>query len=305
MVGSVVPAADGAGSPAISTMTAAAPAALPVADTAVPVPPVRTSGGTSDMPAVAVTALGPALAGSSPPGRIATVELPPALTARTNPPASPVSPTAAPAAKPEPAREAVTSVPRRGTSNAKPEEKKDAKAGGTARGVKLAALDATEKRPLSAKEKAAAAKLDQEAKPEKGAKAGKDPAAGSKSAKDGKAGATAKGGKAAKDADDSKTATKAKTRAGTAERYWVQVASGSNKANLDKAWANVKGKAPGQLAGQTTYTAPWRASNRLLIGPFKSEDEAQAKVNALAKAGVGAIQFTTRAGADVEKVATR
>ena len=85
----------------------------------------------------------------------------------------------------------------------------------------------------------------------------------------------------------------------------MQVASGANKGNLAKAWTNVKGKAPKLLDGRATYTAPWRASNRLLIGPFKTEDEAQAEVNKLAKAGVSGIQFTTRAGTDVEKVAAK
>lgn len=110
-------------------------------------------------------------------------------------------------------------------------------------------------------------------------------------------------GKATKAA--AKEETKPAAKPATAERYWVQVASGANKANLDKAWAEVRSKAPKQLSGQSTYTAPWRASNRLLIGPFETADEAQAKVNSLAKSGVSGIQFTTRAGADVEKVAKK
>jgi tetratricopeptide (TPR) repeat protein len=124
-----------------------------------------------------------------------------------------------------------------------------------------------------------------------------------KSAKDGKALKTAATRTAAADKAKADTKEKGDTAKGkVAERYWVQVASGSNKANLDKAWTNVKAKAPALLNGRSTYTAPWRASNRLLVGPFKSEEEAQAEVNRLAKAGVGGIQFTSRAGADVSKV---
>ncbi len=127
----------------------------------------------------------------------------------------------------------------------------------------------------------------------------------------------AKAAEAAKTAEKTKAAEKtnavakakakadAAAKAKTPERYWVQVASGANKANLDKAWTNVKGQAPKLLDGKTTYTAPWRASNRLLIGPYKTEAEAQAQVNKLAKAGVSGIQFTTRAGVDVEKVGAK
>ncbi|TVV70344.1 SPOR domain-containing protein [Sphingomonas solaris] len=146
-------------------------------------------------------------------------------------------------------------------------------------------------------------KIDADAKTGKSAKTDKDTKAG-RNAKAGKDMEIAGNAQPAKDAKTTKGAKAADTKArpATAERYWVQVASGSNKANLDKAWDSVKGKAPKLLAGQTTHTAPWKASNRLLIGPFKSEADAQAKVNALAKAGVSGIQFTTRAGADVEKV---
>ncbi len=181
--------------------------------------------------------------------------------------------------------------------------------------VKLAALEEKTKKPSTADEAgdekpargrtAKTAKTDTSDKADAGRKAGskaKNPSSeptGAKGRNDTKA--TAK----KTERTDTKADTKSVPKPATAERYWVQVASGSNKANLDKAWADVRSKAPKQLSGQSTYTAPWRASNRLLIGPFKTADEAQAKVNALAKSGVPGIQFTTRAGADVEKVAKK
>lgn len=99
--------------------------------------------------------------------------------------------------------------------------------------------------------------------------------------------------------------TREPARPAAPERYWVQVASGANKANLGRAWEGIVAKAPALLRGRPTWTTPWRASNRLLVGPFPSEEAAQAFVNRLGGAGVSGIQFTSRAGVAVERLATR
>jgi hypothetical protein len=80
------------------------------------------------------------------------------------------------------------------------------------------------------------------------------------------------------------------------------VASGANRADLGKVWSKTQGKAPKLLRGQKTWTTPWKQSNRLLVGPFKSEQEAQGLVNSLGKAGLGGIQYTTRGEARVERL---
>lgn len=130
----------------------------------------------------------------------------------------------------------------------------------------------------------------------------------------------AKGGTAGKDAKDSKSATRdakaggksadkaekaekdAKPASSGGEKYWVQVASGSNRTDLGKEWAKTRAKAPKLLGGRATWTTPWKQSNRLLVGPFKSEEEAQGLVNSLGKAGFGGIPFTTRGNAKVERL---
>jgi len=96
----------------------------------------------------------------------------------------------------------------------------------------------------------------------------------------------------------------AKAKAAAPERYWVQVASGRNKADLGKAWQALVAK-HAKLRGREAWTAPWRASHRLLTGPFKTAADAQDFVNTLAKTGFSTIQFTTRAGATVERVTTK
>lgn len=99
-----------------------------------------------------------------------------------------------------------------------------------------------------------------------------------------------------------KEKAEAKAKAEAPERYWVQVASGKNKADFGKVWDKLTAKAPRLLRGRATWTAPWRASNRLLVGPFKTDEEAQGFVNTLGKAGFSGIQFTTHAGTKVERL---
>lgn len=96
--------------------------------------------------------------------------------------------------------------------------------------------------------------------------------------------------------------TEAKAKAAAPERFWVQVASGKNKADLPKVWAKLKADKPKFFNGRAPWVSSWRASNRLLVGPFKTDEEAQGFVNQLAKAGMSTIQFTSRAGVPVEKL---
>ena len=105
---------------------------------------------------------------------------------------------------------------------------------------------------------------------------------------------------AAKEAADEKKAAR-----GEPARIWVQVAGGANEAGLALAWKTMKGKAPVALAGRQAYTTPLRATNRVLTGPFKTDAEARAYVNQLAKQGVGAFTFTSTAGQKITKLDTK
>lgn len=84
-------------------------------------------------------------------------------------------------------------------------------------------------------------------------------------------------------------------------RIWVQVAGGANAAALPKEWASVASKAP-ELKGKGPWTAKNRATNRLLAGPYKSEEEAQAAVARLRKAGIGAFRWSSDEGEAVDKI---
>lgn len=91
---------------------------------------------------------------------------------------------------------------------------------------------------------------------------------------------------------------KAKEEAKAPPRIWVQLASGSNAAAMPKEWKRVQSKAPGALKGRAPSTAP----GRLLVGPFKSDAEAQAFVGKLRKEGVSSFQWDSPAGAKVGKL---
>lgn len=94
---------------------------------------------------------------------------------------------------------------------------------------------------------------------------------------------------------------KGKPEAKAPARIWVQVASGSNAAAMPKEWKRVQAKAPAAFKGKSPSTAP----GRLLVGPFKSDAEAQAFVNTLRKSGVSSFQWDSPAGQDVAKLGTK
>ncbi|MDH7971386.1 SPOR domain-containing protein [Sphingomonas sp. AR_OL41] len=88
-------------------------------------------------------------------------------------------------------------------------------------------------------------------------------------------------------------------------RIWVQVAGGANDAALVLAWNTMKGRAPAAFKGKQGWTTPLRATHRVLAGPFKTDDEARAFVNLLAKSGVQAFAFTSEAGQKITKLPTK
>lgn len=115
--------------------------------------------------------------------------------------------------------------------------------------------------------------------------------------------AAAKKEAAAKKLAEAKEAAEAKKLArANPERIWVQVAGGAYQGDLPKAYASVKAKAPTAFGSRPAWTTPLRATNRVLIGPFKTDAEARAQVNTLAKAGVPAFTFTSDAGQVVTKL---
>lgn len=86
-------------------------------------------------------------------------------------------------------------------------------------------------------------------------------------------------------------------------RLWVQVATGNNERALPSTWARIRDDNETALKGRSAWSVPFRATNRLLVGPMKSPGDARALVNALAKGGVSANTFSSEAGQEVARVA--
>ncbi|MES3152148.1 SPOR domain-containing protein [Sphingomonas faeni] len=85
-------------------------------------------------------------------------------------------------------------------------------------------------------------------------------------------------------------------------RTWVQVSTGATEGDLPKAWKKAKAKAPTVFGSRGGWTAPWKATNRVLAGPFKTESEARTFVNQLAKEGVPTFTFISDPGEIITKL---
>ncbi len=103
--------------------------------------------------------------------------------------------------------------------------------------------------------------------------------------------------------DEKKAETSAKPAKGkNPERHWVQVATGAYKPDLGKAWDKLKQKYPGLLGKRSAWTVPLNRTHRVLTGPFKTADEAQAFVNKAAGNGFMTSRFTSPAGQAVDPI---
>ncbi|WP_293882792.1 SPOR domain-containing protein [Sphingomonas sp.] len=85
-------------------------------------------------------------------------------------------------------------------------------------------------------------------------------------------------------------------------RLWVQVATGNNERGLPTTWNRIRDDNETALKGRSAWSVPFKATNRLLVGPMKSPADARALVNTLAKGGVSANMFSSEAGQEVTRV---
>lgn len=88
-------------------------------------------------------------------------------------------------------------------------------------------------------------------------------------------------------------------------RVWVQVATGANESGLGITWKRLREKAPDAFKGLSASYTPFKATNRVLVGPFKSNTEARSLVNAMSKAGISGNTFASEAGQEILKIASR
>ena len=85
----------------------------------------------------------------------------------------------------------------------------------------------------------------------------------------------------------------------------MQVAGGANKAGLSTTWKKTRDAAPTVLKGTSAWSTPLNRTNRLLVGPFKSNGEARDMVNKLNKAGLSVFTFTSTQGQEIDKIGAK
>jgi len=127
-------------------------------------------------------------------------------------------------------------------------------------------------------------------------------AAAKKAIADKKALAEKKAAAAEKLAADKAAAEEKRIARANPARTWVQVSTGATEGDLPKAWKKAKAKAPTVFGSRGGWTAPWKATNRVLAGPFSTDAEARTFVNQLAKEGVPTFTFTSDPGEIITKL---
>ena len=111
----------------------------------------------------------------------------------------------------------------------------------------------------------------------------------------------------AKPANDAKVAAapeqaaQAPAKGDAATRHWVQIASAPDNL-VDHEYRRLKRKHPGLLSDKEGYRTPMGKSNRVLVGPFDSEDAAKAFVGELKKDRLTAIAWTSTEGQGIDKI---
>ena len=111
--------------------------------------------------------------------------------------------------------------------------------------------------------------------------------------------------KAEKAAADRKLAEATAAAKKSPARVWVQVATGANESGLGITWKRLREKAPDTFKGLSAAYVPFKATNRVLVGPFKSGAEARALVNTMNKAGLSANTYSSDAGQEIIKIAVK
>jgi Flp pilus assembly protein TadD len=107
---------------------------------------------------------------------------------------------------------------------------------------------------------------------------------------------------AAEDAAKKEAAEKAAASKRNPARVWVQVATGRNDSGLGITLKRIRADNDAALKGLGGWSTPYKATNRILVGPMKSAAAARELVGKLAKNGVSAMTYSSDAGEEVEKI---
>jgi Flp pilus assembly protein TadD len=96
-----------------------------------------------------------------------------------------------------------------------------------------------------------------------------------------------------------------KGTASVKERYWVQLASGTNSAALPDEFRRITRRSPDYFEGLKGYVAESGGRTRLLIGPFKDQRDATDYASALEDDNIRAFSWVSPPGQPIRSLATR
>lgn len=270
------------------------PVQTPVTPVVAAAPPPVEIASRGAAPALWPTTINPATPPSSPVAHAAPAAAEPALKAvadeapSTPAPAATTSPTPAPARSRAPRRDALASI-----------------VGGLPiPAAELGVTGPARAEPASAPAPQPDPAAEAEARRVAAAKALADKKAADRKAAAEKKALAEKKAAAEKKAEEAReAAAQKKLERANPERIWVQVAGGAYEGDLSKAWAAAKKKGGDVFAGHATgWTTPLRFTNRVLAGPFKTDEEARSFVNKLKAKGLSGFTFTSDAGQVVKKL---
>jgi len=89
------------------------------------------------------------------------------------------------------------------------------------------------------------------------------------------------------------------------ERYWVQLASGTNAAALPDEFRKIARRSPDYFEDLNGYVAEADGRLRLLIGPFKDQRDAMDFASALEDEHIRAFSWVSPPGQPIRKIVTQ
>ncbi|MCA1653203.1 MAG: SPOR domain-containing protein, partial [Sphingomonadales bacterium] len=96
--------------------------------------------------------------------------------------------------------------------------------------------------------------------------------------------------------------TVAPAAAGAPKRFWVQLASGTDEPALVTQFARMASREPDLFKGIKPYVSQVSGRSKLLIGPFKSNEDSDTFVENLAEARINGFSWTSPEGQVVRKL---
>lgn len=98
----------------------------------------------------------------------------------------------------------------------------------------------------------------------------------------------------------------AATKLGTSGTYWVQLAGGTNADRMGTEFKRISGKQPSLFRGRSPHVTQGKDYFRLLVGPFKTTEDAHEFVTKLDKAGIDSFMWTRNpAQIRIDKLASK